>query len=274
MLFDYEKNLWGKESATLSLFSPTYFRLKKALSILKKTPAGENVLDFGCGVGRFARAFKNLRPDLNVYGCDISEEAIKSAKQTNDGAEYEVIYTGRKTRYADGTFENIFIFDVLEHLENPAFVLQDLKRILKNGGTLFLQVPCEKDWLSLWYWLDKVGLKKDLTKNFAGHVNFWSRSGLNDLLLLNGFKIKKKYYADHFLGQLAGTFAFYETARQARRKKLAVYNNEKCMSELKENRGMGWSFLGKTVNLFINLEDMLWQKIPSSNVFYILGKNE
>ncbi len=271
MQFDYEKNLWGKEEATLSLFSPTYFRLKKALQVLKKTPIGENILDFGCGAGRFARALKDYRPDLNVYGCDISRQAIDVAKRADDGVSYAVSES-EKTIYQDENFSNIFVFDVLEHVYKPTEVLQELARILKNNGTLFLQVPCENDWLSLWYWLDKMGLKKEITKKFAGHVNFWSRQELEKLVKATGFKIEKKYYGDHLLGQKAGIMAFYLTAWQARKKKLAVYNNETCMTELKESRGMGWSFLGKTANLFINLEDLIWQKTPSANVFYVLKK--
>ena len=271
MQFDYEKNLWGKEEATLSLFSPTYFRLKKALQVLKKTSIGENILDFGCGAGRFARALKDYRPDLKVYGCDISKQAIDVAKRTNDGVFYETS-DSEKTTYLDKNFSNIFVFDVLEHVYKPTEVLNELSRILKDNGTLFLQVPCEKDWLSLWYWLDKLGLKKDLTKKFAGHVNFWSRKELEKLIMSAGFKIEKKYYGDHLLGQKAGVLAFYLTAWQARKKNMVVYNNETCMTELKESRGMGWSFFGKTANLFINLEDLIYQKIPSANVFYILKK--
>jgi len=272
MIFDYEQNLWGKEEAIRSLFSPTYFRLKKALKILKNALPGENILDFGCGVGRFARAFKNHRPDLQIYGCDISGEAIERAKKTNDGVLYEKTEINRHTDYPDLFFNNIFVFDVLEHVEDPREVLLDLKRILKNDGILFLQVPCERDWLSLWYWLDKVGLKKDLTRKFAGHVNFWSRKELKKLVLEVGFQIEKRYYVDHLLGQKAGILAFYLTAYQAHKRNLPVYNNETCMSELKERRGMGWSVLGKAANLFINLEDLLWQKVPSGNIFYILRK--
>ena len=272
MLFDYEKNLWGKEEATLSLFSPTYFRLSKALQILKKTPIDEKVLDFGCGAGRFTRALKDYRPDLEVHGCDISLSAITMAKRQNDGVDYKQSEIDQKIDYPDNYFSNIFIFDVLEHVNKPIEVLSDLHRILKNDGILFLQVPCEKDWLSLWFWFDKLGWKKEITKKFAGHVNFWSRKELEKIFVPAGFKIEKKYYCDHLLGQKVGILAFYMTAWQARKKNLVSYNNETCMSELKESRGMGWSILGKTVNLFINLEALIWQKVPSANVFYILKK--
>ncbi len=272
MIFDYEQNLWGKEEATVSLFSPTYFRLKKALNIFKKIPAGAKILDFGCGAGRFSRAFKNQRPDLEVYGCDISETAILKAKATRDGVIYDRIQSDKIVCYPEDFFENIFVFDVLEHAENPEAVLNELKRTLKKDGGIFLQVPCEGDVLSLWFWLDKLGLKKDLTNKFAGHVNFWSRRALRNLLEKAGFKIEKSYYGDHLLGQTAGVLAFYLTAAQARKKKTIVYNNETCMNELKESRGMGWSFLGKTANLLINLEDLIWQKFPSANVFYFLKK--
>ncbi|HRY36384.1 MAG TPA: class I SAM-dependent methyltransferase [Candidatus Magasanikbacteria bacterium] len=272
MIFDYEQNVWGKEEATLSFVSPTYFRLKKALKILKKTSTGEKVLDFGCGVGRFARAFRNQRPDLEIYGCDISERAILKAKGERDGVIYDRIESDKIVCYPEEFFENIFVFDVLEHAENPEAVLTELKRILKNDGSIFLQVPCEGDFLSLWFWLDKIGLKKDLTKKFAGHVNFWSRKNLLILLKKCGFKVEKLYYGDHLLGQMAGVLAFYLTSMQARKKGTTVYNNETCMSELKESRGMGWSALGKTANFFINLEDLVWQKFPSANVFCVLKK--
>ncbi|MDO9509873.1 MAG: class I SAM-dependent methyltransferase [Candidatus Magasanikbacteria bacterium] len=272
MIFDYEKNLWGKEEATLSIFSPTYFRLRKALQILKKTPTGKNILDFGCGAGRFIRALRDYRPDLKSFGCDISVSAITLEQHSEDNVQYLVNKTDEKLSYADEFFFNIFIFDVLEHINGVEGTLKELNRILNKNGTLFLQVPCENDWLSLWYWLDKIGLKKELTKKFAGHVNFWSRKELEKLFVPAGFKIEKKYYCDHLLGQKVGIFAFYLTAWQARKKKLAFYNNETCMSELKESRGMGWSFLGKTVNFFINLEALIWQKVPSANVFYILKK--
>ncbi|HNU96133.1 MAG TPA: methyltransferase domain-containing protein [Candidatus Magasanikbacteria bacterium] len=272
MQFDYEKNLWGKEEATLSLFSPTYFRLKKALQVLKKTPIGENILDFGCGAGRFIRALRNRRPDLRAFGCDISVSAISLASRANDNVNYTVNQVDEKLPYQNDFFANIFIFDVLEHVVDVEGVLKEWIRVLKKDGILFLQVPCEKDWLSLWFWLDKVGLKKEITKKFAGHVNFFSRKELKDTLQRVGFKIEKRYYCDHFLGQKAGILAFYLTAAQAKKKNLPVYNNETCMSELKESRGMGWSFLGKFANFLINCEALLLQKIPSANVFYILKK--
>lgn len=272
MQFDYEKNLWGKEEATLSLFSPTYFRLKKALQVLKKTPAGENILDFGCGAGRFIRALRNHRPDLKAYGCDISVAAITLAKRAGDNIEYAVNKVDEKLPYSNDFFANIFIFDVLEHIFDVSGTLKELYRILKKDGTLFLQTPCENDWLSLWFWLDKWGWKKDLTKKFAGHVNFFSRKELQELLAKTGFEIEKRYYSDHCLGQKVGILAFYLTAAQAKKKNLPIYNNETCMSELKENRGMGWSILGKAINFLINCEALLWQKVPSANVFYILKK--
>ncbi len=272
MQFDYEKNLWGKEEATLSLVSPTYFRLKKALQVLKKTPIGKNILDFGCGAGRFIRALRNRRPDLHAYGCDVSVSAISLAQHNADNVNYAVNKVDERLPYENEFFSNIFIFDVLEHVSDPLRTLLDLNRILKKEGVLFLQVPCEKDWLSLWFWFDKWGWKKDLTKKFAGHISFFSRKELKKTIMEAGFKIEKKYYCDHLLGQKIGILAFYLTAWQARKKNLSFYNNETCMSELKESRGMGWSFLGKLINFLINCESVLLQKIPSANVFYILKK--
>ena len=42
--------------------------------------AGKRLLEIGCGAGRYTRAFLGYRPDLDVYGCDISHIALAEAE--------------------------------------------------------------------------------------------------------------------------------------------------------------------------------------------------
>ncbi|NIN65623.1 MAG: methyltransferase, partial [Anaerolineae bacterium] len=46
------------------------------------------VLEVGCGAGGMARAIKARRPDLDVYGCDISRTAIGMAQRNPGGVTF------------------------------------------------------------------------------------------------------------------------------------------------------------------------------------------
>ncbi|HUS87967.1 MAG TPA: methyltransferase domain-containing protein, partial [Desulfosporosinus sp.] len=50
-----------------------------AKEIVKNCPEGGRILDYGCGVGRLAKAVLELRPDVHVVGVDASNEMIKQA---------------------------------------------------------------------------------------------------------------------------------------------------------------------------------------------------
>ena len=52
----------------------------------------------------------------------------------------DLVADAHRLPFADGSFENIVMFDVLHHLERPQLFLLEAKRILKSGGRL---VVCE-----------------------------------------------------------------------------------------------------------------------------------
>jgi SAM-dependent methyltransferase len=49
--------------------------------ILSQLNEGSTILDYGCGVGRIAKAILEVRPDLEIYGVDASPEMLKLAKE-------------------------------------------------------------------------------------------------------------------------------------------------------------------------------------------------
>lgn len=50
-------------------------------------------------------------------------------------------YDGRRLPYDDNSFDHVLCTEVLEHVPDPAIFLLDLKRVLRQGGTLILTVP-------------------------------------------------------------------------------------------------------------------------------------
>ena len=73
------------------------------------------------------------------------------------------------------------VFDVLEHIENPIQLLDEMYRTLEPGGYLFVTVPCGQ-WL--WGELDKS----------LGHYRRYSTRTINEVVSRSGFiRIKSRY---------------------------------------------------------------------------------
>ncbi len=282
MSFNYEQSIWGKGTASARWSDPTAFRLRMALHVIDEVQNAADtgkvrVLEVGCGGGQFIRAIQKYRPDTECYGCDISESAIAVAKSAGDAVKYAI--SDRRYPYEDNFFDVVLIFDVLEHVERPDEIVHEVRRVLKTGGLFYAFVPCEGDWTSLWYVLDKLGLKKDLTKKYAGHINYFTRRELTECVINpappeeavreDKFNIQRLRYSEHILGQLLGVLAFHLMDRGAKRSGQAQINNEEYFS--KQGGGV-IAVIKKLINTLVYIESLLWQWIPSPNVHVVAKK--
>lgn len=263
--FDYEKSIWGHGNASLRLSSPTSFRLRQSLKSMAGLKVGAKVLELGCGAGQFIREIKTIRTELDCYGSDISQHAIAVAKQVNDGVSYD-LSSENKTPYTDNFFDAVLIYDVLEHVASPNLILAEVNRVLKSGGVFYCFVPCEADPLSFWNLLHKLGLKKELTKMYAGHINKFSRMSLVSMVESHGFAVKRIRYSEHVLGQLLGLAAFFSMDRFAKKNNLNQVNNEQYFFDLNQKGGGVLRLIKNIVNSLVTVESIIFSMIPSPNV--------
>jgi methionine biosynthesis protein MetW len=108
-------------------------------------PFGDKLLDVGCGDGFFAlMARKKFK---KCYGVDVSPMRIEEAiKRTQQFTSEEVFYfyehdVDEGLPFDDSFFDAIACIAVLEHVFNPPNVLDEMRRVLKSGGILVVQVP-------------------------------------------------------------------------------------------------------------------------------------
>ena len=269
MTYNYEQSIWGDGIASTRWSSPTSFRLRQALSAIMGLGSGSVIVEVGSGAGQFIRAIKKARPELVCHGSDISATAITIAKKFNDQAIY-THHTPERLPYEDASVDAVLIFEVLEHVDSPQALLREVRRVLKPGGILYAFVPCEGDWLSLWHLLEVLHLKYNLTKKFAGHIQYFSRRALVQLISERRFTITRIRYSEHLFGQLLGVAAFWLMERGAKQRGEVQLNNEQYLATVAQ--GTAGTIFRKLVNTIVYLESTLLCHLPSPNVHVTVEK--
>jgi ubiquinone/menaquinone biosynthesis C-methylase UbiE len=97
------------------------------------------ILDLGCGTGRFSEALA-VHFDAEVIGIDPSKKMLEQArsKQRDRRVRYQV---GRAEAIPlpDESVDLVFISMIFHHLEDPALAARECRRVLCDGGTVFLR---------------------------------------------------------------------------------------------------------------------------------------
>lgn len=108
-------------------------KLRTAKNLAAALPNGAQVLDAGCGAGIVSAG---MAPRLKLTGVDIEEASIDYCKKNRPG---EFICSPLESMpFPDDHFDLILFTNAIEHLEDPHPALQELTRVLKPGGTLFI----------------------------------------------------------------------------------------------------------------------------------------
>ncbi|MRR31052.1 class I SAM-dependent methyltransferase, partial [bacterium] len=110
---------------------------KRRRAVLHEKTSG-SLLDVGCATGIFLETM-GAAPSWQLRGVEISEHAARIAR---DQKNLDVVTgTLEQAKFADGQFDVVTLWDVLEHLHDPAGSLKEIRRILKPGGVLVFRVP-------------------------------------------------------------------------------------------------------------------------------------
>ncbi len=101
--------------------------------------AGAVVLDAGCGSG-YGSA--ELAKSARVVGIDVSAEAVRHAACTFGAPGVCFLQADCETLpFADGAFDLVVAFEVIEHLEKWRNLLDEARRVLRPTGMLLVSTP-------------------------------------------------------------------------------------------------------------------------------------
>ena len=137
--FDYENFGQGAVTASLSdvsELSKTQGVSKLVDEIISKSAIYEgNVLDFACGMGLILVEFMNK--GYNVIGIDKSKAFRDFHTENGIFSVPSLVEINDKKNY----FDLIILKDILEHLDDPVGLLEEVVTYLKPSGFLYVRVP-------------------------------------------------------------------------------------------------------------------------------------
>lgn len=172
--------------------------------IRNEARSGEVVLDFGAGIGTFAKA---LAPDGHQVLCiEPDQRQRERIVQAGLPAFADI------SCLSDQSVDLLYSLNVLEHIEDDVAVLQSCHEKIKPGGRILIYVPAFQILFSS---MDK----------HVGHWRRYSRRGLSDKVRQAGFEVVKCEYVDSagFLASLLFK-AFGNDSGSLNRRALIAYD--------------------------------------------------
>lgn len=180
---DYYRAYADEGIALPAQFEAPPVRYVKRFTVLSGGRREGRLLDVGSGYGSFLNLVRQNRWD--VEGLDVSRFA---AEQVHRRYGIHVsVGTLEEVGFPSEHFDAIHMSHVLEHLPDPRGTLAEVKRVLKPGGFLGIEVPNEFENLGT-RTLSVLGLLRPYSVH-STHIWFFSPSTLRRLSLLAGFDV-------------------------------------------------------------------------------------
>ena len=198
---DYEKQYHDVET------DHWWFKSRRnyLLDLIKNAPKDSKILDIGCSSGVFLKDAEKLGFAINnLYGIDISEQAIKNSKA--NGIKNSYVMDGQDITLTQ-KFDIIIASDCLEHLEHDSKALANWKTLLNKGGTMYVFVPA---FMSLWSYHDDINM----------HYRRYTKAELKARFKEQNLKVIKSGYWNFFL--FTPVFLFRKVSGKLKKDKSAV----------------------------------------------------
>src|ERR1051325_3184822 len=150
-----------------------------ALELAKVFPPRANVLDVGCGNGFIAHHLQSML-GTTVVGLDVG---------SNTAARINYVpYDGRHFPVRDQSFDAVLLCYVLHHAQDPRLVLNEVSRVLREGGLAIIYEDMPARW-----WDRVVCWTHDRQwRGRTGPCTFHAQHDWRRIFNLSGFEVVKE----------------------------------------------------------------------------------
>lgn len=145
----------------------------------------KDILEIGSGTGEFLHYCKPFDPK-SIEGVETSEFAVTIAKQNYNVniscSTFENFKTEKK-------YDVIFMFHVIEHFNDPQFIIDKCKNLLNKSGRLIMETPNSASYESKFY--------SEYWPNWSVpfHIFIFSPKSLSGISLRCGLKVNAIHYS-------------------------------------------------------------------------------
>jgi len=174
----------GNQSCFAVEDSSFWFRHRNdcILEVLKSFPPSGTFFDIGGGNGYVARAIQDAGRDVVL----VEPGPLGARNARKRGIRQVVQATLEDAHFLPGTFPAVGLFDVVEHVEDDRRFLQDINRLLKPDGRVYITVPAFQ-----WLWSNE--------DEEAGHWRRYTLQSLSLVLAQAGYELEFSTYIFGFL---------------------------------------------------------------------------
>jgi 2-polyprenyl-3-methyl-5-hydroxy-6-metoxy-1,4-benzoquinol methylase len=155
--------------------------------IVQNTPPGSVVADLGCGNGSMLAQFREHGWDL--HGLEMSLSGLEEAVKAYPGIKFDFVdlTTDLSSHYLVGKCDLIISTEVVEHVFLPRSYAKNCYHLLNRNGLLIISTPYHGYLKNL-----LLAVTGKMDSHFTalwdfGHIKFWSRRTLTNLLIEAGF---------------------------------------------------------------------------------------
>lgn len=155
--------------------------LDQITKLLGQPPEKIRLLDVGCSSGAFLHAAVKL--GFRAEGVEPAPKAAATAQAAGLKVHQGLL---QEAGYADGQFDAITLFEVIEHLQHPQDLLQECRRILRPGGILLVGTGNAGSWS-----MAAMGARWEYLHiaRHGGHVSFFNPGSMALLAQRSGFSV-------------------------------------------------------------------------------------
>jgi methionine biosynthesis protein MetW len=149
-------------------------------------PPNKRVLDVGCGTGFLARLLMDSR-GAQVVGIEPDLARTEAAKARGIDARHGFFDETMVQNL--GKFDVVIFADVLEHLPDPASVLQLTRQVLAPGGVVIASIPNIAHWSVRWELLCGRFDYHDCGIMDATHLRWFTERSVRNLFESSGYQV-------------------------------------------------------------------------------------
>ena len=212
-----EKIKNSQKASEILLFLEKIF-YKKRLNVLKQFKNNGNLLDVGCGSGKFLMTASTTFNTL--HGVEISNQGQKYLLEKNIESEKSLLNSNFKKNY----FDAITYWHSFEHMKNPVEILTKTNDLLKKDGVLLIAVPNYNSmgrilFSKFWFHLD-----------VPRHIFHYSEKSLRVLIENSNFKIvdiKRNFPEYDISGIIQSILNYFGFGNNVLKKSMKYGRNEK-----------------------------------------------